>query len=244
MVRLWLLARFVLSELVWVFSHYCCCCARRRFRAIAMRVRPYVVASGDSGDAVVLSPSRPSTARLSLADIQLQISGGRACIAQRCRRARFAGHRKRGLLVTYSPQRAGHCLFAVVAEACWLTHRNKVSVYTVRRVLFHLLQQADQGEVAQVAQRFQLSLADYLAETLRSRWGTNFDLKLLAQEYELPLSLLNRHTGKFLLRSELPGPQITVGFKDFHFTLVRLGKKPARKATMSSAYVAQRRSTQ
>eukprot|EP00971_Amphidinium_carterae_P329784 6462469-Amphidinium_carterae.1 len=87
-----------------------------------------------------------------------------------------------------------------------------------------------------------MSLSSYLTETLHARWGTSYDLKLLAKEFELPISLLNRHTGKFLVRSELPGPQITVGFKDCHFTLVRLGRKPSRKSRCGTNF--SRRSTQ
>eukprot|EP00971_Amphidinium_carterae_P082876 1639608-Amphidinium_carterae.1 len=239
LARVGRLLRFAVSELIWIASHYLCC-ARRRFRAAAMRMRPYVIASEDTGEEFVFSPARSepaaSTARLSLADIQLQIAGGRALRAHRCKQMRFVHHRRRCFVVTYSPQRAGHCLFAVLAEACRIYHGRTVSVSCLRRVLQRLLLEHDHGEVERVARFFGSNFDDYLAATTRSRWGTSFDFKLLARELELPISLVNRHTGMVLVRNAVPGRQLLVGFRDSHFTLVRTAK-PLRSPSASGAKV-------
>eukprot|EP00971_Amphidinium_carterae_P135306 2681433-Amphidinium_carterae.1 len=238
--RLVLVARFATSELIIVLSHYMWFhCAKRKGRQLALAIRPYTVNAIDDGEEVIMvtpqrraaTPSAPgssgSSARRSLADIQLEIAGGSAHPAQRTRRQRYCAHRRRGMLIKYNPRVPGNCMFATLSRACLIVHGRTLSVRALRRLTKSLLLQADAGEVARCARHCGLSREDYIATVAKTRWGTNLDFSLLADALELPCSLINQHTRKILYPGfqqegmDQPKCRWTVAFKDQHFTLCR-----------------------
>eukprot|EP00971_Amphidinium_carterae_P223559 4435649-Amphidinium_carterae.3 len=108
--RLVQVARFAL--------HYCCCtCARRHVRRAALAVRPSTISTLDDGEEVEMSTRRTprSTARRSLAVMQLEVAGGTISQARLIQRRRYRSHRTRCVMVEYNPQTPGDCMFAVLS---------------------------------------------------------------------------------------------------------------------------------
>eukprot|EP00971_Amphidinium_carterae_P043972 865048-Amphidinium_carterae.2 len=221
---------FVLSEILWVASHYFCSCLKRRLRKCALRIRPYAVASTETGEVIDMSPlrPRPSTAMRSLADIQLEVAGGYLRSAVRCKRMRFERHKKLCLVVQYSPQRAGDCLFSAVSRACLQVHGHAYSAKQVRHLLWSLLKRLPREDLGAVSARFGMSVEDYVQSAKSTRWGTSFDLRVLVEEMELPAILYNRHTGRILVEHGRCQDRVIFGFKNSHFTICRWQRDSAQ----------------
>eukprot|EP00971_Amphidinium_carterae_P085624 1694412-Amphidinium_carterae.1 len=211
-----------------------------------MYLRPYVVNDLTTGEAYIQSPRTPppagsrattprsTTSRQSLAAIQLQVAGGMASVASRCKRQRFAAHRFRKAIVVYNPQKPGECLFAALARTCKQVHRRSMSVPALRKLTHDALLHHDQDEVSRTATWCGRSTADYIASVNSGRWGTSLDFKILTNLLELPCVLINRHDGAVLYDARekfppTPGKNIVIGYRDFHFTICRYRTHPSHR---------------
>eukprot|EP00971_Amphidinium_carterae_P352218 6492492-Amphidinium_carterae.1 len=226
--RLVRVAKFALSEILMVMMHYCpLLCLRRRFRRWALAMRPFVVQTPDDNEEVgPISPGSTrtprSTARQSLAAIQLEVAGGTAHPARRTLRQRYPAHRRMCVVVKYNPQTPGECMFAAIARAVKLKYGSSMSTRSLRSIAHDLLVKADPDSVRRCADQCGYDIKDFVEKVKMGRWGTSLDFKLLATELDLPCILLNRETGCILHEHQCdvrPQDKILVVYDKYHFTV-------------------------
>eukprot|EP00971_Amphidinium_carterae_P347871 6490109-Amphidinium_carterae.2 len=198
-------------------------------------MRPFVVQTQDDSEEVgQYSPDTSrtprSTARRSLAAIQLEVAGGKACAARRSSRRRYPSHRRTCVVVCYNPQVPGECMFSAIARALKLTYGRTLTVRALRRLTYDLLQRAESGPVQRCAAQYQQDPQEFIENVKRGRWGTSLDFRLLAEELQLPCVLLNRETGSLLFEHQciVPKKQILVLYENFHFTVGRQPRSHVR----------------
>eukprot|EP00971_Amphidinium_carterae_P113414 2246992-Amphidinium_carterae.1 len=192
----------------------------RRVRGAALKICPFVVYTPDDGSEVTFSTPRrdsPPSSRRSVADIQRKIIGGCAKPARKCLLRRFAASRRFCVTVSYSPQRAGDCLFAVLRSLCQDQYGRTMSTALLRKTLHRLFCCADPVEVEKCASQFRFTREEYIRTARLHRWGTSYDLKLLAEELGQACRLINRHNGACLFSSAGSAAQRVIGFRDSHF---------------------------
>eukprot|EP00971_Amphidinium_carterae_P261620 5190162-Amphidinium_carterae.1 len=231
--RLWLLCRFVMSELLWIVSHHCCGC-RRRMRRIAMKCRPYVVRSEIEGEDVIFPGSpgadraqTPASTRRSLAAIQdgMQVQGGTLLPARRCRGQRLVRARRRGIKVVFNPRTQGECLFGAVKHAVKKHTGRTVSVGCLRRYLRDLLVNEDEEKIRGCAAKFGHTVSSYISSTVLGRWGTSLDLELLANAFDMPMVLIDCEQGKLLFDGATGRKPTVLCYRHKHFTVGKVSEK-------------------
>eukprot|EP00971_Amphidinium_carterae_P127322 2523043-Amphidinium_carterae.1 len=196
---------------------------RHRLRRLALRLRPYVVATLDDGTPLTSTPSSVRSTRQTLRQIQAAQGGCRKVGRVRLMAARKSKHR-----IIYNPIGKGDCLFASLAFLV----PGRLSSRRVRV----MLQQHSKLLMASRKLLLGLSLSDHLRahgicedDFVRrlvgrhARWGNTFDVLVASDLWDMRFRLIGLEAGNEpeLLDTHDSGKLHTIAYARHHFFVVQ-----------------------